>query len=226
MKFKIGLICSVLLLSLTFNASAALLQMHFSGSISSAGSFNDPTGLFTPGDSLSGFWLVETTTADSSASDPSRGSYSHSGSPAFQINIGSSIFQANSTTIQILNDYSAGIGTLDAYDVLANGETSNIADLSRLNMQITLRDRQEPFDVFSSDALPSFAPNPADFDQVGQVQGQLSGMLLDKSFFMNLEIDSVATIDDISAVPVPAAAWLFGTALIGFVGYSRRRKIG
>ena len=29
-----------------------------------------------------------------------------------------------------------------------------------------------------------------------------------------------------SAVPVPAAAWLFGTALIGFVGMSRRRKVG
>ena len=26
-------------------------------------------------------------------------------------------------------------------------------------------------------------------------------------------------------IPVPAAAWLFGTALVGFVGYSRRRKI-
>jgi hypothetical protein len=28
-----------------------------------------------------------------------------------------------------------------------------------------------------------------------------------------------------SPIPLPAAAWLFGTALIGFVGYSRRRKI-
>lgn len=26
-------------------------------------------------------------------------------------------------------------------------------------------------------------------------------------------------------IPVPAAVWLFGTALVGFVGYSRRRKI-
>jgi hypothetical protein len=29
----------------------------------------------------------------------------------------------------------------------------------------------------------------------------------------------------ISEVPIPAAAWLFGTALIGFVGMSRRRKV-
>jgi len=29
----------------------------------------------------------------------------------------------------------------------------------------------------------------------------------------------------VPAVPVPAAFWLFGTALIGFVGFSRRRKV-
>ncbi len=36
------------------------------------------------------------------------------------------------------------------------------------------------------------------------------------------------TIDGLavpSEVPIPAAAWLFGTALIGFVGISRRRKL-
>ena len=30
---------------------------------------------------------------------------------------------------------------------------------------------------------------------------------------------------DLAPVPVPAAVWLFGTALVGFVGYSRRRKL-
>lgn len=30
---------------------------------------------------------------------------------------------------------------------------------------------------------------------------------------------------DLNPVPVPAAVWLFGTALIGFVGMSRRRKL-
>jgi len=29
---------------------------------------------------------------------------------------------------------------------------------------------------------------------------------------------------EVSAVPIPAAAWLFGTALIGLVGFSKRRK--
>jgi len=32
-------------------------------------------------------------------------------------------------------------------------------------------------------------------------------------------------ISDLSEIPVPAAFWLFGTALIGFVGMSRRRKV-
>ena len=30
---------------------------------------------------------------------------------------------------------------------------------------------------------------------------------------------------EVNVVPIPAAAWLFGTALIGFVGMSRRRKV-
>ena len=29
----------------------------------------------------------------------------------------------------------------------------------------------------------------------------------------------------VSAVPVPATVWLFGTALIGFIGFSRRTKV-
>ncbi|MEW8438327.1 MAG: VPLPA-CTERM sorting domain-containing protein [Candidatus Thiodiazotropha taylori] len=29
----------------------------------------------------------------------------------------------------------------------------------------------------------------------------------------------------VSAVPLPAAAWLFGTALLGFVAFSARRTV-
>ena len=38
----------------------------------------------------------------------------------------------------------------------------------------------------------------------------------------NIEISTTPTV---SAVPVPAAAWLFGSALLGFFGFSRRKVI-
>lgn len=46
--------------------------------------------------------------------------------------------------------------------------------------------------------------------------------------FGEADIDAVGAISSappVNPVPVPAAAWLFGTALIGFVGMARRRKI-
>jgi len=38
-------------------------------------------------------------------------------------------------------------------------------------------------------------------------------------------IASELTLKSVSAVPVPAAVWLFGTALIGFIGFSRRTSV-
>ena len=39
-------------------------------------------------------------------------------------------------------------------------------------------------------------------------------------------VDNVSLTEiDISAVPVPAAVWLFGTALVGLIGYGKRRKV-
>lgn len=39
-------------------------------------------------------------------------------------------------------------------------------------------------------------------------------------------ISNFAIYGTASPIPVPASIWLFGTALIGFVGMSRRRKVG
>ena len=36
---------------------------------------------------------------------------------------------------------------------------------------------------------------------------------------------SISHLEIVGAVPVPAAVWLFGTALIGFIGLSRRTKV-
>ena len=37
---------------------------------------------------------------------------------------------------------------------------------------------------------------------------------------------ATANLTITSPIPVPAAVWLFGTALIGLIGISRRRKVG
>lgn len=46
--------------------------------------------------------------------------------------------------------------------------------------------------------------------------------------FGEADIDAVGAISSappVNPVPIPAAGWLFGTALMGFIGMSRRRKV-
>ena len=45
------------------------------------------------------------------------------------------------------------------------------------------------------------------------------------NFFSGNAISHVALYGNVSPIPVPAAFWLFGTALIGFVGMSRRTRV-
>ena len=54
--------------------------------------------------------------------------------------------------------------------------------------------------------------------QLGAVCGGDTGCLSDVYF------DNVSVTVDVSAVPVPAAAWLFGSGLIGLAGIARKRK--
>lgn len=42
---------------------------------------------------------------------------------------------------------------------------------------------------------------------------------------MSCANDEAITVGDISPVPVPAAFWLFGSALLGFIGMSRRTRV-
>lgn len=49
----------------------------------------------------------------------------------------------------------------------------------------------------------------------------------DKASYQNVKSGEVAMIiyGDVSSVPVPAAVWLFGSGLIGLIGFARRKKV-
>jgi len=50
--------------------------------------------------------------------------------------------------------------------------------------------------------------------------------LILKNFWVgNGSISHVALYGNVGVIPVPAAFWLFGTALIGFIGFSRRTSV-
>ncbi len=197
-------------------ANAAPITVAFDGVISSQGSFVDDSGTFAPGDPISGFWTFDSATPDGDPA-PSRGEYAQSGAPAFQIDIGAHTFNANTATVQILNDHALGIGTIDAYDVLSAPASSTLPGLVVQQMQITLRDTAAPLDAVTSDALPLTAPDPGSFDQQGQAAGQITGFFPDGQLFMNLEIRSTRI------VPEPSGGLLAGMGSAALLSATRRR---
>jgi hypothetical protein len=86
--------------------------------------------------------------------------------------------------------------------------------------------------VFNSDGL--FDTQDVSYGSMGYgLDKTFFGWTTTDTFFTALEFSiedsgNYSAVDNIqfgSVVPIPAAVWLFGTALIGFVGYSRRRKV-
>ena len=81
-----------------------------------------------------------------------------------------------------------------------------------------------PFGIFVVGAVVTdFVLVAWDNDSAVGVDTLISG-----SGFFNDDVltgNPYASFTTSSAVPVPAAVWLFGTALVGFIGMSRRRKV-
>lgn len=71
-----------------------------------------------------------------------------------------------------------------------------------------------------------FSGNVVIFDKIGLKIGEVFSYLLGAGTY-TLRVRNNAKADDImiSAVPLPGAAILFGSALLGFVGFSSRRKV-
>lgn len=84
---------------------------------------------------------------------------------------------------------------------------------------------------FSESSLRSFALTPEQIAEANLAQQVILNLALDVGFGIETSGDLLAfdffRLDGelaTSVIPVPAAVWLFGTALIGLVGFSRRKK--
>ncbi|MBT8120578.1 MAG: VPLPA-CTERM sorting domain-containing protein, partial [Gammaproteobacteria bacterium] len=66
-------------------------------------------------------------------------------------------------------------------------------------------------------------------DPASSISGQLTkgfDVIAGNTYFVELEIEAIAEAigGNPAVVPVPAAAWLFGSGLIGLIGVARRKK--
>ncbi len=82
-------------------------------------------------------------------------------------------------------------------------------------------------DAITLDGVSFFINNPSDF--FGFISDTPFNSIQFNAFTLsfageNYGLDNVEY--SVSAVPVPAAAWFFGTALFGFLGFSRKNKGG
>ena len=73
--------------------------------------------------------------------------------------------------------------------------------------------------------LSVLSADGSNFAPIGDLGLALAFSLTGSSAELIVNYDTQPDPPPISGVPVPAAFWLFGTALMGFVGLSRRRKI-
>jgi hypothetical protein len=136
------------------------------------------------------------------------------------LNAGNDIAVSNVESINL--DFAAGVFSA-GFDFVEPTDNTCRAPCFDSTFGVTLKSGGSIVDTFTFNA-----PN-----QVLAFIGVWSDTLFDR---MEI-VDLTATIDDeyygqfytgntqLSAVPIPAAVWLFGTALIGFVGMSRRRKV-
>ena len=118
-----------------------------------------------------------------------------------------------------LNIFDSAFGSIQ--DTSATGNSVNVFEVS-LDPSFVLDDFQFPsFLLFNVEFTAKSAG--VGLLTLGPIlvldSGGIAPLIIEPVVFPSVEVKNP------SAVPVPAAVWLFGTALIGLVGMSRRRKV-
>ncbi|MCF6203065.1 MAG: VPLPA-CTERM sorting domain-containing protein [Methylococcaceae bacterium] len=155
---------------------------------------------------------------------------------------------AQAASISIINDQTSGGGTVTNGSGVS-AATANHNDIVSDFSDTWVVDVDPAGDVFSlatsnffSDFNVEYSLDGVNFfsyNDVTEVAGQFSIKDLSLQNITGFTLRIFGTLDgrftsggynvsvegaDVSSVPVPAAAWLFGSALMGLVGFSRRKS--
>jgi len=134
----------------------------------------------------------------------------------------------NDATGQILA--SGSINPLTAYTNAIIGTNIDVTDLTGTSTVTSCSSAPGVFiDLCAGNAGYGVPPtNIGDVSSmpitVNTVDSSGNGSFTTVSVSANATVTSVYTVAAVTEVPVPAAAWLFGSAILGLVGVARRRK--
>jgi hypothetical protein len=227
-------------------AFAAPISVDVTATVSSGDVAGSYSGIFSAGDVITGTFVYDTDEANASSAQTTPSTvpghefssfYDFAGA-AYTVSINATGFSFNSTApvAVVVNDdlpLTAGDtngiisdGTYDWIEIVG-GTTSPFCPLAVCTQQgeyIPVNGQEWTLAFIASDANwfsdGSLIPDslPATYTPI------LVGLDIDAS---GNEIGAVVvTLDslNISAVPVPAAVWLFGSGLLGLVGIAKRKK--
>ena len=108
-------------------------------------------------------------------------------------------------------------GTLEPLDIIIGGEKVSLLTTDAVTNPTINDNNGDPMNMYYIDLDDFNIPLGAMINLV-----TLDLIFTSEAFFYSADPMLLVSLNP---VPVPAAVWLFGTALIGFVGMSRRRKV-
>jgi hypothetical protein len=125
-------------------------------------------------------------------------------------NINGSVYNSSNYTLEIYD--------FEVTDMIVTDSAGN--ELSRLTFNGYFQTQNGTLDmVYYGDGI-TYTGSSYAYSSTVDSQGYADNMLYDQNSQFGLTAVSVNTV---SPVPVPAAAWLFGAGLVGLAGVARRR---
>ncbi len=225
---KIVINISVLALSVSINvARAEIVTIDYSGTVNSL----VDTGSYSPvniGEQVSGSLIFDTRDLFSIEGDAVKKDYIYTGAgTAGSLNtINSGAMGSNTAYVGIENDLIDGFGSV--YDIYYMGGFSDDLVWDQLLDRPVSGTQFALLFVFNSDAFNS---TDLDFQTLLNTPNSiLTEILIDGYDAAGQLYEAKASLDSISysitAVPVPATIWLFGSGLLGFIGMAKRKTQG